>query len=225
MDDAENALLSLEALPRLPTPEYAQRRKEAIGGTVLIYVIIILQTAVTLTCAFATPSMPEGVTHALAAVILSAAATAAISHAFVLFADLGIVKRSVRTCHPIPEEVANRIRSGVDDDFGPNVHNDGKSFCTRCLVWRPERSHHCRIILPAMCARLRPSLRHAWPLHHPAQHACLRLAAVDGSHRRSHHHGGGGARPSREAPGKIRCAMTHTTTGCPHSAGQLCPPS
>ena len=145
MDDAENALLSLEALPRLPTPEYAQRRKEAIGGTVLIYAIIILQTAVTLTCAFATPSMPEGVTHALAAVILSAAATAAISHAFVLFADPGIVKRSVRTCHPIPEEVANRIRSGVEDDFGPNVHNDGKSFCTRCLVWRPERSHHCRI--------------------------------------------------------------------------------
>ena len=55
------------------------------------------------------------------------------------------VLRSPETCFPQPTGVAARLRDGLDFDGMDNVTEDGRVFCVRCLVWRPEgvRTHHC----------------------------------------------------------------------------------
>mmetsp|Transcript_69902 Transcript_69902/g.138372 ORF Transcript_69902/g.138372 Transcript_69902/m.138372 type:complete len:240 (-) Transcript_69902:259-978(-) len=55
------------------------------------------------------------------------------------------VQRGVKTCYPVPEDVLRclmngRAPYGMANIAGPN----GYSYCTRCLVWRPPSSHHCR---------------------------------------------------------------------------------
>merc|ERR1711972_247690 len=63
--------------------------------------------------------------------------------------DNGEIKRAPSTCYPVPQEIARRLRSseslrGMANGQGPN----GRSYCVRCLVWRPGNSeggesHHC----------------------------------------------------------------------------------
>lgn len=55
------------------------------------------------------------------------------------------VKRTPETCFPQPPAVAARLRDGIALEGMDNLHEDGRTFCVRCLVWRPEsgRIHHC----------------------------------------------------------------------------------
>eukprot|EP01065_Artemidia_motanka_P008624 TRINITY_DN14351_c0_g1_i2.p1 TRINITY_DN14351_c0_g1~~TRINITY_DN14351_c0_g1_i2.p1 ORF type:complete len:266 (+),score=46.84 TRINITY_DN14351_c0_g1_i2:80-877(+) len=63
----------------------------------------------------------------------------------ILFGNMGEVRRSLENSYPIPGRVAELLRSGSSLQ---GLHNqpgqDGRTYCVRCLVWRPsERSHHC----------------------------------------------------------------------------------
>jgi len=85
----------------------------------------------------------------LRAAISCEAAIAFASVAYLLFAGAGVVKRSAKTCYPIPPEVEMRLKAYRRLDTLTNIEGkDGTSYCVRCLVWRPskkEDAHHCSI--------------------------------------------------------------------------------
>lgn len=62
-----------------------------------------------------------------------------------LLADPGVITRSPEHCYPLPSMVAIRLRAGDGMGDMQNVTSQhGKAtFCVRCLVWRPNGSHHC----------------------------------------------------------------------------------
>ena len=62
-----------------------------------------------------------------------------------LWCDPGAVRRSPETCFPQPLHVATRLCEGLTLDGIKNVTEDGRVFCVRCLLWRPDsaRTHHC----------------------------------------------------------------------------------
>lgn len=75
-----------------------------------------------------------------------AGALATLGTAWIILADAGVIKRTPDSCYPVPDEVVNQLR--VHDPSGrmPNVSGPGgSSYCTRCFVWRPEKTHHCSI--------------------------------------------------------------------------------
>ena len=62
--------------------------------------------------------------------------------------DPGQIPRNSVTCYPQPAAVEERLRQGLGVGQMRNVvckEGSGRTFCTRCLVWRPDNSsHHCR---------------------------------------------------------------------------------
>ena len=50
----------------------------------------------------------------------------------------GAVRRSPETCFPLPEAVAERLHNGHSLEGMANVIEGDRTFCVRCLVWRPE---------------------------------------------------------------------------------------
>mmetsp|Transcript_68293 Transcript_68293/g.142749 ORF Transcript_68293/g.142749 Transcript_68293/m.142749 type:complete len:262 (+) Transcript_68293:117-902(+) len=71
---------------------------------------------------------------------------------YLLFGGAGVVKRSEKTCYPMPPEVERRIRQRRCLDNMPNISGPQKSsYCVRCLVWRQQSSaekdppHHCSV--------------------------------------------------------------------------------
>lgn len=62
-----------------------------------------------------------------------------------MWGDPGTIKRSPETCFPQPELVKERLRNGLTLDGVGNLSEDGRTFCIRCLVWRPDdvETHHC----------------------------------------------------------------------------------
>merc|ERR1712232_1319493 len=89
------------------------------------------------------------------------AGIATASTLYIFFGAAGVIRRSPSVCYPIPHEVAEELHKdrnldhyqtlieskriqNVDADIikHPNVVT-GASYCVRCLVWRPPRSHHC----------------------------------------------------------------------------------
>mmetsp|Transcript_46783 Transcript_46783/g.111283 ORF Transcript_46783/g.111283 Transcript_46783/m.111283 type:complete len:266 (-) Transcript_46783:36-833(-) len=86
------------------------------------------------------------------------ASIACLCTAQILLWNPNIIKRSQKTCYPIPEVVAKRLRASETLDTLHNIHGPPGSdrfgsYCVRCLVWRPPSrqdtfSHHCSI-----CAR------------------------------------------------------------------------
>ena len=77
--------------------------------------------------------------------IYAEAVTAIICLLGLMWGDPGVVKRSPQNCFPLPAMVADRLRNGRPLDGVGNVHEDGRVFCIRCLVWRPDdtETHHC----------------------------------------------------------------------------------
>jgi len=72
------------------------------------------------------------------------ALVAVVCTAYILFGRAGEIKRSPSTCYPIPQDVANALLANKTLELMDNVEGmDGASFCVRCLLWRPSKSHHC----------------------------------------------------------------------------------
>lgn len=86
---------------------------------------------------------------------------------YILFAQAGVIKRSAKSCYPLPPLVEDLLleRNGLknppprgrrkkledlDNVDGPDNHPILGSYCVRCFVWRPPRkenqapAHHCR---------------------------------------------------------------------------------
>lgn len=85
---------------------------------------------------------------------------ATVSFVYLISGRSGEIRRSRRTCYPIPAEVQDKLRqpdavsllSLMDNVPGPADSKTLGKYCVRCLVWRPPRQenglgypHHCRI--------------------------------------------------------------------------------
>jgi len=64
--------------------------------------------------------------------------------------DPGEIKRTKNTCLPVPEEIARVLRGEAPPLLGNLDGVDGRVYCVRCHLWRPDDVdvHHCR-----MCQR------------------------------------------------------------------------
>jgi len=135
----------VDNLPPLPDQDLCQMRGEASCGNTLVLFLIFL---------FVAPMQAyvssEGVQLTLVmkiwmGAIYSEAAIAIVCLLGLMWGDPGTIKRSPENCFPQPEIVAEKLRNGMSLAGVGNVNEDGRVFCIRCLVWRPDdgETHHC----------------------------------------------------------------------------------
>mmetsp|Transcript_1195 Transcript_1195/g.3306 ORF Transcript_1195/g.3306 Transcript_1195/m.3306 type:complete len:233 (+) Transcript_1195:116-814(+) len=136
----------LAALPPLPDQDVCQMRAEASCGNSLVLFLIFLFVAPMQ--AFAN-SQGDNLTMLQRIWLLAVYAEAAIAIFCLLglmWDDPGTVKRTAENCFPQPDIVAERLARGQSLDNVGNINgDDGRVFCIRCLVWRPDdgMTHHC----------------------------------------------------------------------------------
>lgn len=89
-----------------------------------------------------------------ASCIWTEAGLAFLCTGYLIFAGAGVIRRSERTCYPMPAEVEvclreSRVINGMKNVPGPRGSMQLGSYCTRCLVWRPpnqkSKYHHCQV--------------------------------------------------------------------------------
>lgn len=139
----------LARLPPLPTPEYETQYVERARGITLVLSLItvfVVSTTVILQQAALEPEL----TWSCSVLIWAEALLALICLAGIQFGDPGTVKRSESTCLPIPDEVDQVISGGAPRLLGNLDGVDGRVYCVRCHLWRPNHIkttavHHCRV--------------------------------------------------------------------------------
>ena len=133
------------ALPPLPKPDYCAMRSEASCGNTLVCFLIFLFVA-PMQAYFQSPdAVITPMVRIWMFAIYAEAATAIFCLFGLMWGDPGTVKRTPENCYPMPDIVSERLRNGQTLSGVGNVHEDGRVFCIRCLVWRPDDSdvHHC----------------------------------------------------------------------------------
>mmetsp|Transcript_120796 Transcript_120796/g.352849 ORF Transcript_120796/g.352849 Transcript_120796/m.352849 type:complete len:242 (+) Transcript_120796:77-802(+) len=140
----------LKDLPPLPSRTVGYWT-EPWCGIVTVSGISALLISLTTGSVDAEVTVDQSVCGLLVTAIWSWAGIALICTAYIIFGRAGEIRRCPAACYPIPGEVAQRLVSlqsleGLQNVNGP----EGRTYCVRCLVWRPPpkvagRSHHCNI--------------------------------------------------------------------------------
>lgn len=130
------------ALPPMPEPDYKSMRSEACCGNCLVLGLIVF---------FVAPVHMSFTADTFMYVLLiyAEAIVAIVCLLGLMWGDPGTIKRTPETCFPLPAAVAEKLRAGNRNLLGAgthgNIHERGRTFCVRCLVWRPNDTvHHCR---------------------------------------------------------------------------------
>mmetsp|Transcript_19914 Transcript_19914/g.24143 ORF Transcript_19914/g.24143 Transcript_19914/m.24143 type:complete len:221 (-) Transcript_19914:16-678(-) len=134
-------------LPPLKNPDVKQMRSEAKLGiiTVVSVIIVALGLMHALTLNHKIGSLPTIAWWICFVIAYGSALLVLIFMERIIRGDPGIIKRSTATCLPVPDIVRERISQGLSLDSLRNIQLDQDSYCVRCCVWRPPRSHHCSI--------------------------------------------------------------------------------
>lgn len=154
---------ALARLPPLPTPQHGRRNLQVTCGVIVIGCIIVLMLGIAV---LQLMSFMDWYNGAILAVIAADAAVAVACLLGVLLVDPGVVQRTRATVLPLPKEVQELLDSKKNWAHGDStniVGADGRTFCVRCLVWRPdgsdrtlERERECGFCLesggPGLCA-------------------------------------------------------------------------
>lgn len=135
----------LEDLPPLPPPKKCDMLLQSTGGT--FYVSFQIFCLVGGTHGLALTILPRFLGQMLTAdqrflyltAIYTEAVIAVVCLLFILCGDPGVIPRTEENCFPLPAEVAEKIRRGESLESMENVDDGDRSFCVRCLVWRPKR--------------------------------------------------------------------------------------
>jgi hypothetical protein len=142
------------ALPISELPELPRRSKKYFAQPFLGLCLVgsVSTLCVSLTRELASENDNSQFVKKLHYIVCACAAMAGTSTAYIIFGKAGEVRRSDSTCYPIPKEVAVRLMQKQPLDGLGNIvcSADGRSYCVRCLLWRPAqqrymRSHHCQI--------------------------------------------------------------------------------
>jgi len=168
--ETDSARHGPEALPLLPSPqaseeEWAQhfplrelpplpKRDSAFYSEPLcgICVVGFLSTLlVAMTSGAASVADNKAVAKVTVVLIWTWAGTATFCVLYLLFGCNGEIKRSRHNCYPVPEEVARRLKACPSEppELKRNIAGeDGRTYCVRCLLWRPHENdtgtgHHC----------------------------------------------------------------------------------
>lgn len=71
---------------------------------------------------------------------------AVLALAFILVGPTGEIRRSPQSCYPVPDRARDIVWGRTSEEVHSNICGlDGQTYCTRCFVWRPSGSHHCRV--------------------------------------------------------------------------------
>uniref|UniRef100_A0A6U6WXP4 Palmitoyltransferase n=1 Tax=Zooxanthella nutricula TaxID=1333877 RepID=A0A6U6WXP4_9DINO len=139
----------LSALPSLPERRPGYYSEPCCGISVVTAFCVVL-VGLTISRLGASNDGSTALVTTLRALIVTWAVVAALCVSYLLFGANDEIARSPATCYPVPQEVAQRLRNsasfeGIQNAQGPN----GRTYCVRCLVWRPGSreggpGHHCR---------------------------------------------------------------------------------
>jgi len=170
--DAFVDVVSLEQLPPFLPPQVLEKRRQALGGTLVAFsigaIIIGVTQGITLTVGFEKSTPAWWIIFGLIYGQVSAALLCLVG---VLVIDPGVVPRTQENCFPIPSEmhqwlVAIRAEHGNQNEerqeettltrpseqYLPSPDQNCKdTYCTRCLVWRRSQSNsdiryfHCNV--------------------------------------------------------------------------------
>lgn len=148
LEDGLGACIGLVDLPPLPRRGRAYYFEPIYGVMLVAGLCVSLIQAV---CGIASlealaDSWPVAIARELTWCF---AVVAAACTAFIVLGHAGEIRRSQATCYPIPDKVREMLlASQSPESLGQNVeHSSGRSYCVRCLVWRPpgQAAHHCRV--------------------------------------------------------------------------------
>jgi len=134
------------ALPPLPDQDLCQMRGEACcGNTLVIFLICLFVTPLQAAVSTAEPAQVTFLMRVWLIAIYTEAAIAIFCLFGLMWGDPGTIKRTPENCFPQPAIVSERLRNGQGLGGVGNVTEDGRIFCIRCLVWRPDNydTHHC----------------------------------------------------------------------------------
>eukprot|EP00929_Paragymnodinium_shiwhaense_P092249 TRINITY_DN52138_c0_g1_i1.p1 TRINITY_DN52138_c0_g1~~TRINITY_DN52138_c0_g1_i1.p1 ORF type:complete len:251 (-),score=38.55 TRINITY_DN52138_c0_g1_i1:436-1188(-) len=152
----------LRSMPPLPTPNYKAMRAQACGGVCMVMAITTFCVGATRAGMKDVRDMPDGLWWLIMGGIHLEAALAVICLIGLLLGNPGVIERSLDSCFPLPEDVAERLSKGESMNGLQNVQEGNRSYCLRCLVWRDHdtsqvpqslrgvpgckvQPHHCRI--------------------------------------------------------------------------------
>eukprot|EP00977_Amphora_coffeiformis_P029996 scaffold44049_cov183-Amphora_coffeaeformis.AAC.1 len=164
--DASVVAISLGQLPPLLTPRRLEKKRQALGGSLVVLfgeaIIVGVTQGVTLTIGFQKSTPAWWIVFGLIYGQVSAAVFCLVG---LLAVDPRVVPRTQENCFPIPTEM-NRWLEATLAKNGEQLEDDGQelatltrpseqylpspdescndTYCTRCLVWR--RSHSGRDI-------------------------------------------------------------------------------
>ena len=153
----DSGLSLLPFLPPMPRPDYRALRLEQLGGTALIMVICGLCIGVAHGLFALTNLRGELSTEARSVVLGVVYGMAALAFTFrlsIVFGDCaGIIRRSRANCLPVPPEALDYLRKAAAGErpygqmlrreVGNIRHEDGRSYCVRCCVWRHTQVKRC----------------------------------------------------------------------------------
>ena len=129
---------TLETLPPLPTPDYALKNIESRRGVFTVLWIIAWCVGLTHGVGLTVGKIEGNAWWAVFSLLYGLTTIALVCLVGVLCTDPGTIKRSEQTCFPLPAPVEQRLREGRDAWDGlTNVTEGDRTYCVRCLVWRP----------------------------------------------------------------------------------------
>eukprot|EP00434_Breviolum_minutum_P041248 symbB.v1.2.036691.t1/scaffold5233.1/size29537/4 len=92
------------------------------------------------------PSVAPIVSDYIVPVLILSAIVAVLALAYILVGPTGEIGRSAVTSYPVPDRARDLVWGHIKEEGASNIDGlDGRSYCTRCFVWRPSGSHHCRV--------------------------------------------------------------------------------
>jgi len=149
LEDRSSKDKILARLPPLPDPDYSEQNSESLCGNTLVFIIIAVICGLSFGVSLNVGDLPDGGKIACIVTIATCAGIAVISLAGLFWGDPGIIKRSVENSFPMPSEVSSSISTFSINPRGFNPGRnirgtDGRTYCTRCFVWRGADGHHCR---------------------------------------------------------------------------------
>jgi hypothetical protein len=150
----------LDALLPLPKPNLqAMRQQAALGISVVLSLITVINALTFMVISFC-GTLDDTAVYTCAALMSTLTAVALACLVGIIFGDPGVIKRSAESSFPLPDEVLQRLTGGFALDDLRNLPFPGagqeegappKTFCVRCLVWRPHGGHHCKTCQRCVC--------------------------------------------------------------------------